>query len=124
MRLRRWQVDGFVDALKKNGLLLKTRAVLGPRNSDDEEIDLLNGTIRWVDGMTSTERIEIDSDPRHLQILLAEFGLQKANPVVTPGQKGKFGVHDPPYLDPSDHTRFRSLCMRLAYLAADRPDLQ
>jgi len=116
----------FVEVNKH--MIVKKRGVLGPDPSrgDVGEIICLNRIIRWVpDTSEQRERIEYEPDPRHFEILRQQVGLDGAsNPVTTPGVKRKQGTPEAPVLTPAMHSIYRSACMRLAYLAMDRAELQ
>ena len=106
--------------------IIKDRGVLGPGAQDLREIRVLNRLMRWFPaGSPGGERIEYEADPRHVQILLAQTGLQegKAKTVTTPGVKGN-DLHDGKELTGAAVKEFRSAAMRAVYLAADRPELQ
>ena len=99
----------------------KVRGVMVPRPNDCKEIDLPNRIIRWKDAAyTSPECIGIESDPRHLQILFFQFGLGSCNAVTSPAVKPPKGLISGRHLPPSEVTDFRSKCMRLAHIAANR----
>lgn len=118
----------FSQALGEH-LIVKVRGVLGPRPEcqDVQEISVLNRLIRWV-RTTSTEQIEYEADPRHVELLLRQLSLEgkSAKPQVNPGQKVPAGSEwtlDAP-LGSEETAAYRSVCMRCAYLAQDRPELQ
>ena len=77
--------------------------------------------------ITWTERgIDYESDPRHVQILLREFNLSESGSGVSaPGVNERPDAVEIPDegLPVEDRTAYRSSCMRVAYLAQDRPDL-
>ena len=62
------------------------RGRLGNGSKDDKSMRILNRIIWW----TNTG-IDIEADPRHVEILIKEMGLGEANPVITPGAKGREG---------------------------------
>ena len=76
----------FGDALKKAYDIKKeivaaaTAATAGDASNNVDEIWVLKRVIRW----TSTG-IEYEPDQRHVEILLADLGLENAKPVSTPG---------------------------------------
>ncbi len=45
---------------------------------------ILNRIIRWTEA-----GLRIEADPRHVEILVEEMGLNEANPVKTPGVKNR-----------------------------------
>ena len=72
-----------------------------------------------------TERLEYEPDPRHVELMISQVGLNDSScVVVTPSEKSKPGVDYGTHLNKADHTLNRSSMMRLCYLALDRLDLQ
>ena len=70
------------------------------------------------------ERIEIEADPRHSELLITNFCLQKnSEGVDTLGERTRESSHTIK-LSPEDSTSYRSNVVRLAYLSADRNELQ
>jgi len=126
--LPRSGVTEFVQELSKM-LIVKVTAVLGPRQHspkpDDRVVRILNRLVTWVIG----ERGELDEihwepDPRHVEILRRQCGLQEnSKSVVSPGAKDCRQVLEGPECDEPTSRLFKSVCMRLAYLASDRPDI-
>lgn len=128
----RREVRQFTEDLSKH-FLVKTRAVLGPRPEagDVGETTYLNRIVRWINkrqfpGDSGEERIEIEADPRHAQILVAEAGLieTEAKSLGTPGVKTTVDEDEETFEDEARRFSFRSSVMRLGYLAQDRPDCQ
>ena len=81
--------DGFVvlatRAAAKNfkeelsrSLIVKDRGTLSPRSDcgDREEISILNRIVRWVSTYDGRGRVEYEADPRHIEVLAAQLGLQ------------------------------------------------
>ena len=70
-------------------LILKRKAILGPDNGDDKTVTILNLSRTWVCPSESCNQIEIEADPRHSEILLAQMKLDSANSksVVIPAVK-------------------------------------
>ena len=124
--------------------LVKVRATLGPEATDDKEVSILNRVIRWTE-----DALLYEADPRHVEKLLRNAGLEDCKPLGTPGVKepvseGKawFEAESAPdgevdgeasrlpsiglapdgssYLDRSQMTDYRSAVARCNYLAADR----
>ena len=124
--IRRSQVTEFVAAMRKQ-LLVKVRAVLGPRPTDDHEIRILNRIVTWKPpGRAGGYPSEIwwEADPRHVQILAKEFGFdEKTKPVAAPGKKELASPLEGPPVAGEDGGKFGSVCMRLMFLALDRPDI-
>ena len=55
---------------------------LGPGENDAKQGMILNRVIRWT-----TNGIEYEADPRQVERMLEENGLEGANAVATPGVK-------------------------------------
>ncbi|CAK0811391.1 unnamed protein product [Prorocentrum cordatum] len=125
---KRSLTDSFKDELGRH-LLVKHRGTLGPNKEmgDVSEITHLNRILRWyAPGDVGGERIELEADPRHVELLIWPAGLDAAEskPVTTPGVKAPAGVDDGPVLDASRRSAYRSMGMRAAYLSQDRAELQ
>ena len=91
---------------------------LGPGPSDAKEGRALNRIIRWCDS-----HVEYEADPRQIERLIAECGLDGAKSVATPGVKPVFKELEEDSPLPQDlHTAFRGAAARGNYLAADRID--
>ncbi len=93
---------------------------LGPGPEDAKEGRVLNRVTRWCDN-----RIEYEADPRQVERLVAECGLEGAKGVATPGVKATFKKLEED-TDLPEHltTAFRGSAARANYLSADRLDLQ
>ena len=106
----------------------KLEGVLGPSPSqgDVQEVTCLNKIFRWVAGSNgAVPAIEIEPDPRHVDILIEQFGLSKdAKGLVTPGVKTALTGDWDTLLPPEETKAFRSACMRGSYLAEDRIDIR
>jgi len=94
---------------------------LGPGPEDAKEGRVLNRVIRWCDS-----HIEYEADPRQVERLVAECGLEGAKGVATPGVKATFKKLEEEDADLPEHltTAFRGSAARGNYLAADRLDVQ
>ena len=106
----------------------KHKATLGPRPNllDSREVQFLNVVIRWIvpPFRKAPERIELEADPRHAELLIPNSGLQSNSKGVNiPGKRQKDSVSTVPQ-SPQDATSYGSNVTRLAYLAADRVELQ
>ena len=124
--LRRNQIAEFEEDLSKH-LLVKHIVTWGPRPQllDVCEVRFLNRVIRWVVPRfgQAPERIEIEADPRHSELLIKNSGLQtNSKEVNTPGERTRDSSCTNK-LSPQDSTSNRSNVMRLAYLSADRIEL-
>ena len=110
-------------------LLVKHIATMGPRPQvhDSKEVRFLNRVLRWVVPpyeKKAPERIELEADPRHADLLIQGSGLQSnSRGVNTPGERPKGSLRTIPS-SPHDATSYRSNVNGLAYLAADRVELR
>jgi len=94
---------------------------MGPGSNDPKEGRVLNRVIRWLDG-----RIEYERDPRQIERLIAECGLDGAKAVATPGLKATFKELEEDSEELPSHltTAFRGAAARGNHLAVDRLDAQ
>ena len=105
----------------------KNMGTLGFEEGDDSSLQLLNRIVRCgVDARG--EYLEVEPDPRHARLILEEVGfVQGSKSVATPREKLKDATviegTKSSKLVGSEITRYRSVCMRLSYLAQDRLDL-
>ena len=88
-----------------------------------KEIRFLNRIIRWT-----PEGVEIEADPKHVETLVQEWGLQQAKVAQTPGTKMHKAEEqqretEKEEMGSSEATRFRRGVARVVYLAQDRLDL-
>jgi hypothetical protein len=102
---------------------VKVEGIFGPPEEPDcvHSICTLTRLLTWT-----SKGIERESGPRHVQILLRELNVaESGKSVTTPGIKEKPADADEDDVPlPVDEKRwYRSLRMRIAYLAQDRPDL-
>ena len=105
--------------------IVKDRGVLGPEPQDLKEVSILNRLIRWKDRWTpGGEALECEADPRHVEILLAQLGLESCKPLTTPGVQVRLTPEVEEQLPPEEAREYRSPCVRLGYLALDRPEIQ
>ncbi len=98
---------------------LKVKATLGPEPHDDKSVRILNRIVTW-----SERDIMYEPDQRHVEIVIKALGLEKGKSVVTPGENVKADPDLDKPLESATSTLYRSLTMRLSYLAQDRPDIQ
>ena len=92
---------------------------LGPGPSDAKEARCLNLIIRWV-----CNGIEYEADPRLVERLLDQVGLEGANGAATPGAKiAAHEVSSEKELPQSEWTTFRGSAALPNFLSADRPDI-
>mmetsp|Transcript_61626 Transcript_61626/g.161902 ORF Transcript_61626/g.161902 Transcript_61626/m.161902 type:complete len:376 (-) Transcript_61626:351-1478(-) len=116
-------IDEFEGILKKKYDLVRT-ATLGFGEGEQREASFLN---RIVHAVPESQTVEFEADQRHADLIVRELSLGGAKGVVTPRVKRKAseviaGNNSAPLSSP-DATRYRSVTMRAAYLAQDRPDL-
>ena len=104
---------------------LKVRAVLGPDPADARDVRILNRIARWSAG-DGRAKLEYEADPRHAEIAVAALGLEAAKgvstPMVKPRTEDYVGVARS--LTKEEVKLYRSVTVRIQYLAQDRPDLQ
>ena len=80
----------------------------------------MNRIVRWTE-----HGIEYEGDPRQVERLIQELGLEGAKPVSTPGVRASLQSWNTDTSIPTEKvTHFRGLAARCNYLAADRPDCQ
>ena len=93
---------------------------LGPSKDDDKEVKILNRIARWTDG-----GVEYEADPRQVERLVSDLGLEDAKRVGTPGVKQTFEMtsRDKPLAE-EKHMAFRAIAARGNYLGPDRPEMQ
>ena len=89
------------------------------------EVRFLNRIIRWTEG-----GLEIEGDPKHVELLEKEWGLESAKECSTPGVKApKELAHEGVEMShrremsSSEATKFRRGVARVVYMAQDRLDL-
>ncbi|MFM7989692.1 MAG: hypothetical protein ACKPKO_61305, partial [Candidatus Fonsibacter sp.] len=74
------ELDWYREVLT-NKFEAKVKGRIGPRKQDDKSMRVLNRTIQWTE-----KGIEYESDQRHAEIIVAEFGWGTGSKsVVTPG---------------------------------------
>lgn len=92
---------------------------VGPQHCHSREGCFLGRIIRWSD-----DGLEIEGDPKHVGIMLQEWGLEKAKGVTTPITSDLVKRGDNrPAMSTSDATRFRRAAARFNYMAQDRIDI-
>ncbi|CAK0843605.1 unnamed protein product [Prorocentrum cordatum] len=118
--------ESICEALKTK-FIVKDRGALGPAPTDAKEITCLNRAMRWRDRWRQGgEAIEYEADPRHAQILHAQLGMdpRTTKSLSTPGLSQKLTPEVERELNEHEAAEYRSACMRLGYLALDRPGVQ
>ena len=78
------------------------------------------GIVRWT-----SEGVEYEADPRHVEQIVRDLDLIGAKPVTTPGHKPTFEqAYHSKLLPPEKMRPSRAIAARANYLAMDRPDIQ
>ena len=98
-------------------LELVQKARLGP--GYDSEATVLNRCTVYNDSGLTWE-----ADPRHAELAVAELGLQSARPQTSPDGAKPSTPLDHEELEPDGEKAHYSVSTRLAYLAADQPDIE
>lgn len=95
---------------------LKRKAKLGPDEDDDKEVLCLNRVIRY-----ETYGVELEPDPRHAELIIAECGMQHSRGVNTPGTKEPgTEIGDDVPSDASTSVAYRGISARGLYLSTER----
>ena len=119
-------LTGFAKELGES-LIVKVRGTLGPDESDHKKITLLNRILRYGCSAGGLPFLEWEADPRHAEIITTLLRLGRAarcKELGSPGVKRTMDeVNRATDLDPEMTAAYRSICMRINYLAQDRPDL-
>ena len=99
----------------------KEPVIIGPENTDQKELIVLNRKLTWSE---DGEMIAWEADYRHVDTLITQLNLEKANSVTSPGVKERKPEADEEEpVDAEKITLYRSCTMRIAYLATGRLDL-
>jgi hypothetical protein len=118
-------IDDF-EALLKTRYEFKKLANIGWQESDDKEVVFLNRVIALkIQG--GEKKLVFEADVRHANMIVEQLGLSKANGVDVPTSKlsseAQYAEFNSAVLSPEQAQLYRSLTMRAAYLAQDRPDI-
>ena len=117
----------WIESRLNEGLILKRRAILGPDDGDDKTVTILNRLVTSVCLPGSRSQIEIEADPRHREISLAQMNLDGANAksVTTPAVKmQEWTLQMLMKIDRDRASTFRSATMRASYMSINRVDVQ
>ena len=96
---------------------LKDTGRLGPGVSDGKEMKVLNRVIRWTEG-----GVEYEGDPRQVERLIFDLGLENSKKTGSPGVKRTFEqITADSDLPQEKHTAFRGVAARCIYLSSDHP---
>ena len=83
-----------------------------------ESIKTLNRRLHW-----GREGIVYQHDPRHIDVLVKELGLENGNTVQTPAAPIAAEEEDSEVLSQTQHHRYRSQVARCLFLSQDRADI-
>ncbi len=109
----------WITAELKKVYEFKVRATLGPEHSDDKSVRIPDRIVSY-----NERGIQYEPDQPHVEIVIKTPSLEKGKSVVTPGAKEKVDTDSEKSLEGAQATSYRSLTVRLSYLAQDRPDRQ
>ena len=99
---------------------LTEAARLGPAKTDDKEVKILNRLVRWTE-----KGLEYEGDPRQVEHVVVDLGLEGAKVVGTAGVKADLAKHEADVpLDENRHTAYRAVAARCNFVSSDRPDVQ
>ena len=113
------QID-WLKAQMESRYELKELARLGPGPNDDKEVKILNRIVRWT-----ASGVEYEADPRQIERVVADLGLEGAKVIGTAGVKtDKAMLEKDGPLGKDKWTLYRAIAARCNYIAADRPDIQ
>ena len=114
------ELEWFAEELGKHWTV-EVRGYLGPPGmvGTQQSIDILNRLVSWT-----SRGIELEADPRHVDIILKEVGCEGAKVTTALVKERIEQVEEAEPLSSEDASWYRSVSMRLAYLSQDRPDLQ
>ena len=96
----------------------KVRGILGPDFHDMKAMTILNWIVEWTNA-----GIQYEADPRHVDLIIEELGLENANGSDVTRSKVDVNETDTE-LDHEDAYGPWSIAARLNFLAADRIDIQ
>ena len=78
--------------------------------------------VRWhMASDPEGERVEMEADPRHVEILSSQAGFRiaESSAVTTPGVKNSPDSEEGPELGAEERALYRSMVMKAAYLSQD-----
>ena len=97
---------------------VKIRGRLGPRESDDKQIRILNRILTW-----GKSGIEYEADQRHAEIVIRELGLKDDSREVSSPADKRMETQEPRKLEGAESTQYRAMVARMNYLCQDRTDI-
>ena len=113
----------FVDAALKERYEFRVDGHIGP-GQEKQTMTVLNRILTYHE---ATGHVTYEADPRHAEAIVRDLGLENAKSVSTPAEKKKNSeVEAMLKLQPMHEGKqreYRSLTMRAAFLAQDRPDI-
>ena len=104
------KLQWLIEALKK-AWTIEVRGILALIHS----ISVLNRLVTWTN-----HGIEMEADPRHVDLVLEHLKLTQASPVTTPVVNST-GDEDETPLDREEASLYRSIATRIGYLSSDWP---
>ena len=122
--------DGLKTHRQSSKIQIYSEKVMGTLEFEDSDVKsllLLNRAFRGGADQTG-QYLDIDADVRHAPLIISESGCNtNTKAVSTPREKLQHKLvlegRRSPILKKDEATRYRSVCMRLSYLAQDRLDL-
>ena len=117
----------WIESRLNEGFILKRCAIRGPNDGDDKTVTILSRLVTWGCLSGSRNQIEIEADPRHRGILLAQMNLDGANAksVMTPAMKMQEWTPQMfTKIDKDRASTLRSATMRASYMSINRVDVQ
>ena len=116
----------WIESRLDEGLILERRTILNPDDEDDKTITILNRLLTCVCLSGSRNQIEIEADPRHREILLAQMNPDGANvkSVTPPAMKmQEWTPQMHTKIDKDRASLFRSATMRASYMSVNHVDV-
>ena len=95
--------------------------IVGPDDNQMQEIKILNRIVSWGKKFG----IHYEADPRHIEIIIEQLGLQDAKPVCSPGtrEEGRIQTDHEESFGEKDTLKYRAIVARCNYISPDRPDI-
>ena len=111
----------WIKGLMQEWFEIKVRAVMGPEDADDKEVNILGRTVRWKDW-----GIEYEADKRHRKVIIEYFGFNEKTKGLTGNGVSDLEDEDgeDDQVDGKDATAYRAVAARVNFLSQDCPDLQ
>ena len=109
----------WVAEIFKQKYKTKVRGIMGPDAHDCKAMSILNRIVEWAGN-----GISLEADPRHVDIVLRDLGLEKGKGSDITGSRAEEIDAEEPELEMHESTSYRSIAARLNFLAIDRVDIQ